>query len=36
VVLEPDDLRDEIQSEAAGMLAVYANATRQTKKALTA
>jgi predicted DNA-binding transcriptional regulator YafY len=36
VVLEPDKLRDDIQSEAADMLAVYANGTRQLKKALTA
>lgn len=36
VVLEPESLRDEIQAEAAEMLAGYANGLGQMKKALTA
>jgi predicted DNA-binding transcriptional regulator YafY len=36
VVLEPEQLRDEVQSEAAEMLAGYANGVGQLKKALTA
>ena len=35
VVLEPDELRDEIQSEAAEMLAGYANDVDLIKNALT-
>jgi len=36
VVLEPEELRDEIQAEAAEMLAGYANGVGQMKNALTA
>jgi len=36
VVLEPEELRDEIQVEAAEMLAGYANGVGKIKKALTA
>ena len=36
VVLEPEELRDEIQSEAAEMLAGYANEAGTLKKVLAA
>ena len=36
VVLEPEELRDQIQAEAAEILAGYANGVGQLKKALTA
>ena len=35
-VLQPEKLRNEIQSEAIEMMACYANGMKQTKKALTA
>lgn len=35
-VLEPEELREEIQSEAAGMLVMYENGIVQEKKTLTA
>jgi len=36
VVLEPDELRDAVRSEAAEMLAVYANGLKRTARAMTA
>ena len=36
IVLEPEELRDEIQAETVEMLAVYANGIDQVEKALTA
>jgi predicted DNA-binding transcriptional regulator YafY len=35
-VLEPDSLREEIRSEAAEILGVYANSSEQIKSALSA
>jgi len=35
-VLEPDSLREEIRSEAAEMLGVYADSAEQMENALTA
>ena len=36
IVLEPEELRNEIQAETVEMLAVYANGMEQMEKALTA
>ena len=36
IVLEPEELRNEIQAETVEMLAVYANGIEQVEKMLTA
>ena len=36
IVLEPEELRDEIQAETVEMLAVYANGIEQVEKTLPA
>ena len=36
IVLEPEKLRDEVQTEAVEMMAVYANGVDQVEKTLTA
>jgi predicted DNA-binding transcriptional regulator YafY len=36
IVLEPEELREEIQAETVEMLAVYANGIEQVEKTLTA